>query len=41
MRRVIWSFAAMAGVALGLALPAPALHARGNTLYVAMNAPGR
>ena len=39
MGRVIWTFAAIAGVALGLALPAPALQ--GRNLYVAMNTQGR
>jgi hypothetical protein len=41
MGRIIWSFAAMVGVALGLALPTPALHLRDNTLFVAMSARGR
>jgi hypothetical protein len=41
MGRVIWSFAAMVGVALGLVLPTPALHARDNAIFVAMSTPGR
>jgi hypothetical protein len=39
MGRVIWAFAAMVGVALGLVLPAPALH--GGGLFVTVSAAGR
>jgi hypothetical protein len=41
MGRVIWTFAAMVGVVLGLVLPAPALHAHGKGLFVAVNTTGR
>ena len=41
MGRVIWTFAAMVGVALGLVLPAPAPHAHKPGLFVAVSAQGR
>ena len=41
MGRIIWAFAAMIGVALGLVLPAPAMHPRDGGLFVTVNAPGR
>jgi len=41
MGRVIWTFAAMVGVALGLVLPTPALHGGDHGLFVAVSAGGR
>jgi hypothetical protein len=41
MGRIIWTFAAMVGVALGLVLPTPALHGHDANLFVAVDTQGR